>query len=177
CRSARNLDLHHIEYRSNGGCNEMWNITTLCSAHHKSHHEGLLSIHGKAPHDLEFTWTAPSSKPVNAAIDPASPLTSSRPVVHHRPASPVVSLRPDRAPAPALISSAPFSDRYAAPPLVSEPASRVANPRQVSEPARKLPLVSTGINAARPPASCSGAIDVTRQRVNFKPLIIREAAE
>jgi len=79
CRSARNLDLHHIEYRSSGGCNEMWNLMTLCSAHHKSHHEGLLSIRGKAPHELEFIWKACSSNPTTTGIDTASQLTSSSP--------------------------------------------------------------------------------------------------
>jgi hypothetical protein len=28
CRSARNLDLHHIEYQRDGGSNELWNLMT-----------------------------------------------------------------------------------------------------------------------------------------------------
>jgi hypothetical protein len=81
CRSARSLDLHHIEYRSNGGGNEMWNLTTLCSAHHKSHHEGLLTIRGQAPLELEFTWSTTSGKPASAATDPASQRPSSSPAI------------------------------------------------------------------------------------------------
>jgi hypothetical protein len=57
----------------------MWNLMTLCSAHHKSHHEGLLSIRGKAPHELEFIWKACSSNPTTTGIDTASQLTSSSP--------------------------------------------------------------------------------------------------
>jgi hypothetical protein len=34
CRSARNLDLHHIEYQRDGGNHELSNITTICTGHH-----------------------------------------------------------------------------------------------------------------------------------------------
>jgi hypothetical protein len=80
CRAARNLDLHHIEYRSEGGCNEMWNLTTVCSAHHKCLHEGLLIIQGKAPHSLEFVWTNAPAIPVDRGVDPPPQLASSSPV-------------------------------------------------------------------------------------------------
>ena len=56
CRSARNLDLHHIEYQRDGGGHELWNMTTCCSGHHQQLHEGALTIRGKAPNALEFTW-------------------------------------------------------------------------------------------------------------------------
>src|SRR5262245_6973504 len=61
CRSSRNLDLHHIEFRSNGGTHEICNLTVMCSAHHQSLHAGLLTIRGTAPHALEFTWTTESA--------------------------------------------------------------------------------------------------------------------
>jgi hypothetical protein len=56
CRSARNLDLHHIEYQCDGGSHEMTNMTVLCSGHHNQLHDGALTIRGSAPDALEFTW-------------------------------------------------------------------------------------------------------------------------
>jgi len=54
CRSARNLDLHHIEFQSHGGAHEAWNVCLCCSAHHRSLHAGKLVITGCAP-ELTFT--------------------------------------------------------------------------------------------------------------------------
>ena len=88
CRSARNLDLHHIEYRSEGGCNEMPNLTTVCSAHHKGLHEGLLTIQGKAPHSLEFVWRNAPTNPVGRAVDPPRRFASSSPVIDPAPRHP-----------------------------------------------------------------------------------------
>jgi len=59
CRSARNLDLHHVEYQRDGGRHEIWNLTTTCSGHHQQLHEGALTIRGKAPDALEFSWREP----------------------------------------------------------------------------------------------------------------------
>jgi uncharacterized protein DUF222 len=53
CRSARNLDVHHVQFQSHGGPNQIRNITVLCSAHHAYLHEGKLRISGKAP-DLVY---------------------------------------------------------------------------------------------------------------------------
>ena len=57
CRSARNLDVHHIRPRHLGGGNEDWNLITLCSGHHRAHHDGLLSIEGRAPAEIGFEFT------------------------------------------------------------------------------------------------------------------------
>ena len=57
CRSARNLDLHHIIEQAHGGKHELWNVCLLCSGHHVALHDGLLTMHGQAPYDLEFRWT------------------------------------------------------------------------------------------------------------------------
>ncbi len=70
CRSARNLDLHHIEYQRDGGGHELWNLTVLCSGHHQQLHDGALTIRGQAPHALEFVWRESSEERVHAtAID------------------------------------------------------------------------------------------------------------
>jgi len=60
CRSARNLDLHHIVYQGDGGGHELWNITAVCAGHHKQLHDGALTIRGKAPDGLEFAWRDPA---------------------------------------------------------------------------------------------------------------------
>ena len=49
CRSARNLDVHHLQFRSHGGPHDIQNLTVLCSAHHGFLHEGKLRVSGKAP--------------------------------------------------------------------------------------------------------------------------------
>jgi hypothetical protein len=56
CRSARNLDVHHIEFQSQGGGHDMSNLTLLCSGRHAALHAGLLAMKGKAPYMVEFRW-------------------------------------------------------------------------------------------------------------------------
>ncbi|MBA3454534.1 MAG: hypothetical protein H0T42_15700, partial [Deltaproteobacteria bacterium] len=56
CRSAKNLDLHHIVHQENGGGHEDWNLVTLCSGHHAAHHRGDLAIEGRAPKSIRFAW-------------------------------------------------------------------------------------------------------------------------
>jgi hypothetical protein len=55
CRAARFLDVHHIIHREHGGTNDAWNLVTLCSGHHRLHHDGVLQICGRAPDQLEFS--------------------------------------------------------------------------------------------------------------------------
>jgi hypothetical protein len=57
CRSARNLDIHHIVPRAAGGGHDASNLTVLCSACHDALHRGLISITGRAP-DLTVTRRA-----------------------------------------------------------------------------------------------------------------------
>ncbi len=62
CSSRRNLNAHHIEFRSEGGSDKDENQTTLCIAHHLwiLHHLHGLKIEGTAPHNLTFTFGANS---------------------------------------------------------------------------------------------------------------------
>jgi hypothetical protein len=55
CRSARNLDVHHVVHREHGGTNDLSNLVLLCRGHHKLHHDDLLVIAGRAPDELTFT--------------------------------------------------------------------------------------------------------------------------
>jgi hypothetical protein len=48
CRSATNIDVHHIEHREHGGSHELSNLIALCSGHHAAHHDGRLTIRGTA---------------------------------------------------------------------------------------------------------------------------------
>ena len=48
CRSARNLDVHHIVPREKGGTHDVENLITLCESHHLAHHAGALIIEGRA---------------------------------------------------------------------------------------------------------------------------------
>jgi hypothetical protein len=54
CRSSRNLQVHHIRYRSRGGDDRPKNLTTLCAACHQFalHQAGTLAVRGHAPHRL-----------------------------------------------------------------------------------------------------------------------------
>ena len=56
CTSRRNLEDHHIVYRSRGGSDEPSNRTCLCRFHHQlGEHGGLSSCRGVAP--LGILWT------------------------------------------------------------------------------------------------------------------------
>jgi 5-methylcytosine-specific restriction endonuclease McrA len=54
CRSARNVDQHHITPVSEGGAHTLENIISLCESHHIAHHAGALIISGTA---LNATFT------------------------------------------------------------------------------------------------------------------------
>jgi hypothetical protein len=48
CRNGAYLDVHHIDLRSEGGRNQAENLITLCGAHHRAGHRGVLVIEGPA---------------------------------------------------------------------------------------------------------------------------------
>jgi hypothetical protein len=84
CRSARNLDLHHIVFQRDGGSHESWNLTVICSGHHQQLHEGMLTVRGRAPHALEFAWREVSGRPVIAARRDAPQRHDSAKALHGR---------------------------------------------------------------------------------------------
>ncbi len=69
CRSARNLEVHHIIEQARGGMHELWNLTLLCSGHHAALHAGLLTMRGQAPYLIEFRWVY--GPPIPVGLDPA----------------------------------------------------------------------------------------------------------
>ena len=56
CRSAKNIDIHHLIHQEDGGGHEDWNLVALCSGHHMTHHRGDLAIEGRAPDAIRFEW-------------------------------------------------------------------------------------------------------------------------
>ena len=54
CRNATFLDIHHVELRSEGGRNELGNLITACSAHHRAAHRGELIIERDARAGVRF---------------------------------------------------------------------------------------------------------------------------
>jgi hypothetical protein len=68
CRSARNLEAHHIIEQARGGPHTLSNLTLLCSGHHAALHAGRLIIRGQAPYERQFRWTDPP--PIPAGLDP-----------------------------------------------------------------------------------------------------------
>jgi len=55
CSSRKNLEVHHIIFRSNGGSDDDHNLVTLCHQHHHhAVHRHTMRLTGEAPHNL--TW-------------------------------------------------------------------------------------------------------------------------
>jgi len=55
CTGRAKLHNHHVDYRSNGGGDELWNRIAVCSFHHLQGEHGLLAqLRGTAP--LDITW-------------------------------------------------------------------------------------------------------------------------
>ena len=70
CRSARNLEVHHIIEQSCGGGHDITNLSVLCTGHHTAIHNGLLMMAGKAPYDIRFRWVY--GPPLPAGLTPAA---------------------------------------------------------------------------------------------------------
>jgi len=55
CTSRRNLEVHHVVYRSQGGDGDLANLVSLCCFHHqRGEHDGLAQVRGRAP--LGLLW-------------------------------------------------------------------------------------------------------------------------
>ncbi|CAN5904679.1 hypothetical protein BH11MYX2_BH11MYX2_04000 [soil metagenome] len=73
CRAARNLEVHHIIPQAQGGLHALWNLILLCDGHHRALHDGLLSMKGRAPLDVQFQWTFEPIDIIEVPTDPARP--------------------------------------------------------------------------------------------------------
>ena len=57
CSARSQLTVHHIQYRSQGVCHAPWNLTVVGTFHHTQIHNKRISVKGRAPQDL--VWTFP----------------------------------------------------------------------------------------------------------------------
>ena len=79
CRSAANLELHHIIARTDGGTHEPAQIVLLCDSHHTALHSGLITITGRAPDKLVVTGVHESvAHVVHSKLDLATMLVEAR---------------------------------------------------------------------------------------------------
>ena len=64
CSSYRNLEDHHVIFRSRRGPHALWNRTTLCAwHHHRGVHAGRIRCTGTAPDGLRFELGLRAGKP------------------------------------------------------------------------------------------------------------------
>jgi hypothetical protein len=69
CRASRNLDLHHIIHREDGGGHDARNLVLVCSGHHAAHHRGERAIKGEAGAlEIAFVGAVDHSEDVRAAL-------------------------------------------------------------------------------------------------------------
>jgi hypothetical protein len=54
CRNRGPLHAHHVWFRSRGGPDFDWNLTSVCDEHHRAIHRGEIGVRGRAPDRL--TW-------------------------------------------------------------------------------------------------------------------------
>ena len=52
CRCRGPLHRHHIWFRSKGGPDFDWNLTSVCEDHHRAIHRGEIRVSGRAPNGL-----------------------------------------------------------------------------------------------------------------------------
>ena len=91
---SRHVEIHHIVHWADGGVTETWNLTSLCSRHHRMHHQGLLGISGN-PDQLDgLRFTDSFGNPIEAGR-PVKPDKPPPPPAHRfEPATiPYFSLR------------------------------------------------------------------------------------
>lgn len=69
CRSARNLDVHHVVHRADGGGHDAANLAVLCSGCHAALHRGLIEVSGSAPH-VSFRHRFGVSRPLETRSVP-----------------------------------------------------------------------------------------------------------
>jgi hypothetical protein len=63
CRSRGPLHAHHIRFRSTGGSDFDWNLTSVCEEHHRSIHRGDIRLTGRAPDGLLWEMGCRSGRP------------------------------------------------------------------------------------------------------------------
>ncbi len=85
CNDASHLQVHHVEFRENGGQTEEDVLASLCSDCHSMVHRGLLQMHGDAKDG--FVFLDRSGEPVDSAdtLSGSDRLSQPDTVVHFLP--------------------------------------------------------------------------------------------
>ncbi|WP_426572756.1 DUF222 domain-containing protein [Aquihabitans sp. McL0605] len=103
CGRTTGLEIHHLWHWEDGGPTETWNLITLCSHHHTSHHQGSLGIEGNADlprHTVPgvvFTnaWNQPLDA-VGRPIVPTPPAPGTDPSAHVERSAAEAGIAPHR---------------------------------------------------------------------------------
>ncbi len=66
CRHNTYLELHHIEWRAQGGSHDPRNLATVCSAHHGMIHNGVLRVSRGVDGDLH--WERGAGEPLGIIV-------------------------------------------------------------------------------------------------------------
>jgi len=67
CTTRRGLDLHHIIHWEHDGPTDTWNLVTLCSRHHRMHHQLRLGVSGNADEAGTLVFTDARGRPIRAS--------------------------------------------------------------------------------------------------------------
>ena len=84
CGQTRWLQVHHIIHDHHHGPTDTWNLTALCPADHRLHHQGLLGITGNADDPDGLTFTDAHGRVIDPATRPIKP-TGPPPAVRPNP--------------------------------------------------------------------------------------------
>ena len=86
CTAERFVEVHHIVHWLHGGPSDTWNLISLCSRHHRQHHQGDLGVSGNADEpggvvvtDVHGRVVGGSGRPRIPEADPDPPETGFSP--------------------------------------------------------------------------------------------------
>jgi hypothetical protein len=71
CEARRFLHVHHVRHWARGGPTDLWNLITVCTAHHHLIHEGRWSV-TRSP-EGKLTWFRPSGRVYEPGPAPPAP--------------------------------------------------------------------------------------------------------
>jgi hypothetical protein len=199
CRSARNLEIHHLVHRADGGSHDAMNLVLACGSCHMAHHRGALTIAGTADRIMVERRTAPIVHPcgehprkvgahVSAVADAAASKAASSEAASSKAASSKAARSKAARSKAASFNAASFNaassnaaNSKAAAPRAAEPKAGVAQAAEASKleaaimrAQAKDALVSLGWTPAIATASVAAAAAMLGQQTPLERLL-REA--
>ena len=79
CPATGFLENHHITHWEDGGPTDIGNLVSLCSHHHRSHHQGEYTIAGEPNHPGGLTFSTTWGVSISRAIEATPPDRPDRP--------------------------------------------------------------------------------------------------